>query len=403
MDQGIGGVLLVDMNFNAIDEMFNKVSLGKRGYVIIFDSFGHVIFRPRNKPMLNNFDMSMILRSQDRSFIQNINGDRAIVTVNTVEHAEWRIVGISYIDDLIATRKEINNFVLWMLFLSVLFTMVVSIFISLKISRPIKMLESSMKRVSEGKFDVISEIKGDNEVESLSKTFNMMLATIRELLAQIVRDQAMIRRSELNALQAQIQPHFLYNTLDSILWMAEKGKSGEVVSMVTALSRFFRLSLSEGKSVISVAEELEQVRNYLIIQENRYKNKFKYSIEAQSDTLKCKIPKLLLQPVVENAIYHGIEGIVDEGEIFISSSIVERKLLLEVKDNGLGISPDKLESLKNDTLKSEGTSSIGLKNVSERIKLHFGKEYGLEFESEQEKGTVVKLWLPVVYEDLKAQ
>lgn len=401
MEQGIGGVLLVDMNFNAIDEMFKRVSLGKKGYVMILDSFGHIIFRPRHKPMLDMFDLNNIFNGRDRSFTKDINGDRVIITINTVEHAEWRIVGISYIDDLIATRKEIGNFMLWMLLLSVFFSMVGAIFISLKISHPIKILENSMKRVSEGNFDIISEVKGDNEVESLSRTFNMMLATIRDLMAQIVRDQSMIRKSELNALQAQIQPHFLYNTLDSILWMAEKGKSGEVVSMVTALSRFFRLSLSNGKSVISVLEELDQVRNYLIIQENRYKNKFTYKIEAQSDTLKCKIPKLLLQPVVENAIYHGIEGMVDKGEICISSSIVEGKLLLQVKDNGLGMSAEKLESLVNYVFKSKGTTSIGLKNVSERIKIQFGEEYGLELESELEKGTIVKLWLPVIYEYLK--
>lgn len=400
MDQGVGGVLLVDMNFNAIDQMFGKISLGKKGYVLILDSFGNVIFRPRNRPMLDKFDLNNILRGRDRSFVKNINGDRAIVTVSTVEHAEWRIIGISYIDDLIATRREISDFVIWMLALSAFLTIVMSIFMSFKISRPIKILENSMRRVSEGNFDTVSDVKGDNEVESLSRTFNMMLITIRNLMAQIVRDQAARRKSELNALQAQIQPHFLYNTLDSILWMAEKGNNNEVVSMVTALSRFFRLSLSDGKNVITVEEELEQVKNYLFIQENRYKNKFIYHFDVQADTLKCRIPKLLLQPIVENAIYHGIEGMADEGEIHISSSLDDGRLLLQVKDKGLGMSDEKLKSLINDLSQSKGSSSIGLKNVNERIKLHFGREFGINVESEQEMGTAVKLLLPAVYKDI---
>jgi len=402
-DQGIGGVLLVEMNFNAIDDMFRRVSLGKKGYIVILDSFGHVIYRPRYRPMLDMFNLNKILRGGDQHFIQYINGDRAIITINTINHAEWRIVGISYIDELIATGKDIRNFALWILFASLLFTVVVSVFISHKISRPIKMLENSMKKVSNGDFNVIADIKGDNEVENLSKTYNIMLTTIRNLMDQIVLDQTAMRKSEFNALQSQIQPHFLYNTLDSILWLAEKENNSEVVAMVTALSKFFRLSLSNGKNIITLADEIEHVRNYLIIQKNRYKDKFTYIIEANCDTLQCKIPKLLLQPIVENAIYHGIQSIVDEGEIRISSLISSGKLLIQVQDNGLGMSGEKLESVIKEISVSAKSTGIGLKNVNERIKLHFGAEYGLEFLSEQDKGTLVKMWLPIIYEESQLQ
>ena len=206
------------------------------------------------------------------------------------------------------------------------------------------------------------------------------------------------KESELRALQAQINPHFLYNTLDIIVWMIENEQKTEAVKVVTALARFFRISLSRGKSLITVKDELEHVRNYLMIQQMRFKNKFTYTIESDDEVLELASLKLMLQPLVENAIYHGMEYMDGDGEIFVRAWQEEKELYLEVRDNGLGMTEEQVESLFTDTahVASKRGSGIGVRNVNERIKLYFGAEYGLSIESEPDEGTAVKIHLPAV-------
>ncbi|WP_347476663.1 sensor histidine kinase [Clostridium sp. USBA 49] len=193
-----------------------------------------------------------------------------------------------------------------------------------------------------------------------------------------------------------MNPHFLYNTLDSIVWMAENGKTQDVITMVTSLARLFRISISRGRNIITVREEIEHAKNYLIIQKIRFKSKFKFNIEVEEKVLQYKTLKLILQPIIENAIYHGIEYMFEEGNITVSAKEVNGKLLYEVTDNGLGIKPDILENILSYNSKENGGAGVGIRNVHERIQLCYGKEYGLEIESELEEGTKVKLWLPIV-------
>lgn len=210
------------------------------------------------------------------------------------------------------------------------------------------------------------------------------------------------RKSEFDTLQSQINPHFLYNTLDIIVWMIENEKQSEAVKAVTALARFFRISLSKGKSIIPVRDELEHVRNYLMIQHMRYKNKFSYSIEAEEEVLGLASLKLILQPMVENAIYHGMEFMDGDGEIKIRAWKEEENLYLSVEDNGLGMTEEQVERLFTDTghVPSRRGSGIGVKNVNERIHLYFGKNYGLSIESEPDEGTTVRIHLPAIaYEE----
>jgi two-component system sensor histidine kinase YesM len=215
---------------------------------------------------------------------------------------------------------------------------------------------------------------------------------------QNIYEQEAKRKSELEVLQSQIHPHFLYNTLNSVVRLAGTGKNEDVITMITSLSRFFRISLSKGEHFISVADELEHIRNYLIIQKMRYKNKFEYAIEADEAALECRTMKLVLQPLVENAIYHGIEPSADEGFITISARLLEGKLCLQVKDDGLGISPQKLSDLLTGPTHQDDGSGIGLRNVHERIRLNYGEDYGLQIESEREEGTTVSVWLPCLQE-----
>lgn len=393
------GVLVVDMNFNAMDQLCQKVSLGKRGYIYIIDSKGNIVYHPQQQLInvgLKREDIDGVLEHVFGRYTDKFNGEKRLITIETVNYCRWRIVGVAYLDDVSAIKKDVGNYAIWVFAVGSLCVILLSAFISAKISHPIKQLERSMKMVEQGRFDINIDVMGEAEVAQLSKTFNIMVARIKFLMSQIVLEQEAKRKSEINALQAQINPHFLYNTLDSIVWMAEHEKNGDVITMVTALAKLFRISISKGKNIITVNEELEHVRNYLIIQMKRYKSKFDFEIEAQEEILNYKTLKLILQPIVENAIYHGIEYMVDKGLIKITVGVVDGKLLYQVRDNGLGMEPEVCKNLLVKESKSEVDSGVGVKNVHERIQLSFGKEYGLEIESELEIGTNVSIWLPLI-------
>ena len=219
-------------------------------------------------------------------------------------------------------------------------------------------------------------------------------------MQDIVEEHEAKRKREFDTLQSQINPHFLYNTLDIIVWMVENEKKSEAVKVVTALARFFRISLSKGKSIIPVRDELEHVRNYLTIQQMRFKNKFTYQISAREEVLELASLKLMLQPLVENAIYHGMEFMDGDGEILIQAEICESSghLCFLIQDNGLGMTGEQVEGLFADQshVPSKRGSGIGVRNVNERIKLYFGEDYGLRIWSEPDEGTKIFIDLPAV-------
>lgn len=389
------GVLLVDMNFSTIGQLCQNVSIGKRGYLYIVDSENNIIYHPQQQ--LINIGLKKET-SEDYlgSYLENSDEGRRLVTIKTVNYTNWKVTAVAYMSEILTSKKDITDFIIWVLFFCILMIVLIFDFISAKISQPIKYLEKSMKKVEEGNFHIYVDAKGEDEVVKLSEAFNLMLAKVRYLMNQIIVQQEAKRKSELEALQAQINPHFLYNTLDSIVWMAENGNSQDVITMVTSLARLFRISISRGRNIIKVEHEIEHARNYLMIQKIRFKNKFTYDIEVQPEAMNLKTLKLILQPLIENSIYHGIEYMQDQGHIKITASIAEGKLLYEVIDDGLGIEPEKLPYLLEYETKAKDGSGVGVKNVHERIQLTYGKEYGLQIESELEEGTTIKIWLPIV-------
>lgn len=391
------GVLLVDMNYSTIGQLCQNISIGKRGYIYIVDSDNNIIYHPEQQ-LIN-----IGLKSESRqdylgSYLENSDEGKRLVTIKTVNYTNWKVVAVAYMSEILDFKKDSTNFIAWILFVCIILIIFIFRFISAKISHPIKQLEESMKMVEAGEFDIYIDVKGDDEVERLATAFNLMISKVRYLMGQIVVEQEAKKKSELDALQAQINPHFLYNTLDSIVWMAENGKNDGVITMVTALAKLFRISISRGKNIITVREEIEHAKNYLIIQNIRYKNKFKFEIITQKEVLEYKTLKLILQPLIENSIYHGIEYMVDEGYIKISVSISNDKLLYEICDNGLGIDPEKLEHILDYGVGISTGSGVGVKNVHERIQLSYGLEFGLEIQSVIEEGTTIKIWLPLLKE-----
>lgn len=391
-------VTVVDMNFSTIEQLCREVSFGKRGYIYIIDNNGNIIYHPQQQIVyagLKNENINDALSRTPGTYFDNFQGERRIMAVQNINYTNWKMVGISYVDELVVNKRNLASFVIFISLFGIAFAILASMFISAKISQPIKRLEKQMKKVENGDFDIKLDVQGEDEVKRLSRTFNLMVSRIRQLMAQIIADQEDKRKSEFKALQAQINPHFLYNTLDSIIWMNENGNYKGVSTMVSALAKLFRVSISKGKETNSVADEIEHARSYLIIQKIRYKDKFDFTIDVQPDLLDKKTVKLILQPIIENAIYHGINQIQEKGEIRITAAAEQDKLVFRISDNGYGIRPEVLNGLMERESTSTSGSGVGLKNVNERIKLRYGDEYGLKIESELDEGTTVIISIPL--------
>lgn len=390
------GVLLVDVNFRTIDELSRKVSLGKRGYAYVIDDLGNLVYHPQQQLIyagLKYENLEPVFDYAYGSYTDKSTGELRYITVRTVDPIRWKIVGVAYPDEIVTTQRDLNRFVFWFLLVICAAVAVLAFFVSAKISQPLLKLEKSVQSAGQGDFSTPIHVSGAHEVVQLSKRFNFMLHRIRQLMDQIIYEQEAKRKSELDVLQSQINPHFLYNTLNSVIRLAERGKKEEIIATITSLSKFFRISLSRGKNIITVEEELEHVRHYLIIQKIRFKNKFDFSIECDEKAASCKTLKLILQPIAENAIVHGIEKMQDAGFIRITATAADDRLTMKVSDNGLGMTKQVMEQLLSGGVRSGG-SGVGVKNVNERIRLYYGKTYGLSFESELEEGTTVTITLP---------
>ncbi|WNS44563.1 sensor histidine kinase [Paenibacillus sp. MMS20-IR301] len=391
------GILLLDFNFRTIDELSKQVKLGKRGYAYILDPLGNIVYHPQQQLIyagLKYENVEPVLEYAFRSYLDESTGEKRFITVRTLAQTGWKIVGVAYYDEIVTTKRDLNQFLAWFLAVVLVCVIAVSVLLSWLIASPIRKLERTVKQVGEGDLNTPINVSGAYEVEQLSKRFNMMLQRIRQLMDQIIYEQETKRKGELEVLQSQINPHFLYNTLNSVIRLAERGKTDEVVTMIQSLSKFFRISLSKGKNFITMQEELDHIRHYLVIQSFRFKNKFRYEINAQEEVLQYQTIKLILQPIVENALYHGIEMLPDEGLISISAVLQEGLVVIRISDNGLGMSKETMNVLLSGGVKSEGGSGVGVRNVNERIGLYYGREYGLTFESELEEGTTVTIIFP---------
>lgn len=404
-DNGIvsNGILLVNMNFSAIDELCSNVGLGKRGYMYIINKDGNIIYHPQQQLIyagLKKENLSFAVNQKQGNYIQDYNGEQAVVSIKNVNYTGWKLVGISYFNDVITAKSDIYYYFVFILLISIFIMSFISIVMSAKISKPLKKLERLMKKVEQGDFDIYAEVEGEYEVKHLSKTFNLMISQIRNLMDQIVKEQEQKTKSEIKALQAQINPHFLYNTLDSIVWMAENNENHGVIKMVTALANLFRISISRGGDIIDIQGEIEHARSYLTIQQIRYGDKFDFYIEELPAFMyRYKTLKIILQPIIENAIYHGIKQMVDKGQIDIRCELIDDKVCFSVTDNGVGMSQEKVSKILLNENSGKRLSGIGVKNVHDRIQLYYGKEYGLDIKSEIDEGTIVKIWLPLIKGD----
>jgi two-component system sensor histidine kinase YesM len=401
------GVILVDANLNTITNICNSVKLDKNGQIFITDEKGKLLYQP-NSDLPYNFKTdaadfknvtSRFSQPRKGNFNVTIKDEKYQVVYNRIKSCDWVVFTVTPYTSLISDVKSIRNMIVVFGIISLLLIIAVTYLLLTGIIKPLFELKKQMDSADKGNLDFRAEIKTHDEIGMLALSFNHMLDRIESLMNQVVMEQRKIRKSELKALQAQINPHFLYNTLDTIVWMAEM-KSNNIVPTTEALAKFFRISLSKGQDMIDIADELEHVRNYLVIQSMRYINKFDYEIVASEKTIKYKTLKIILQPIVENALYHGIKNKPGKGLIKIEVIDKIDNLLVIVSDDGIGMEPEKCRQILEDSYKHTGSdgSGVGIRNVNERIKLYFGREYGVTIESEIGKGTNVYVNLPIITE-----
>ena len=387
----------LDLSFSSISSYINNVSIGQRGYCFLMDSVGSIVYHPQQQLLyagLKSENTEALAALDDGAYAD----DTVIYSLTSVEGSDWRVVGVSYVDELV------NRNVSEMLRLSGILAAVVlaaalltSWLLSRLLGRPLRGLAAAMESFeTDADHFTYRPVGGTREVQELSDSFGHMVLRIQQLMTTVREEEVNLRKTELKALQAQINPHFLYNTLDSIAWMCEQGRNADAVKMVHALARLFRISISKGHELIPIAKEIEHAESYLQIQKYRYKNQFTYTFDVDPDCLGYYCNKITLQPIIENAINHGLDLLVDEGHIDVQVYQQDGDIIFCVQDNGVGMSQEQIQSIMEQG--SGDRTGIGITNVNDRLKIYFGRHYGLHITSEPDVGTRVEIRMPKVQE-----
>lgn len=396
------GVLLVDMDYSGISRMMQKINASENGqYYYLCDSNGRIIYHRQQAQIRKGFSSENSMKAaayKDGIYDDTFDGRRRKMIVNTISYTGWKLVGI--IPDATFTHGmfDIRYFIVILILFMAMMLAVINRVISDRISSPVLKLQQSVIAYEAGEKPEIY-IGGSQEIRLLGYAIQRSYEQIDALMHKIVLEQNERRKSELEALQSQINPHFLYNTLDSITWMIEGKRNDEAVFMISELAKLFRISLSKGRTIISIKDELQHAKSYMNIQKIRYKNHFSVSFEADPALYSCCTVKLILQPVLENAINYGV-GDMDEddgGQIRVTGRLEHGTAILSVTDNGVGMSADEVELLLTDSNRiHKHGSGVGLVNVNHRIQILFGNQYGLNVQSEPDEGTTVSICIPAI-------
>lgn len=400
--QDIMGVIIVDLDRNAIEELCRNLTIGDTGFFSIVTPEGHFIY-PRSGEQsmekLKRENLLQIAHTEGGNFVQRVDGEKEFFIYNTLEHSGWKIVGSVKMKEIMRGAHQIRSLTLIVVVLCIIFAVILYFFISDALTHPLIDLQNIMAEAESGNFEVRAEGANTVEIAHLSHSFNVMIEKIQELLDIRIKEQEELKKSELKALQAQINPHFLYNTLDAIVWMTEANDKKQVVKMTKTLSTFFRIVLSGGEEWISIQDEIEHIKSYLTIQKMRYRDILDYQFDVDPGICTSKILKLTLQPLVENAIYHGIKNIRGGGTVAVTGRYeADNHIFFQVTDNGRGIDADKLAELhlhlSAENVEISKESGYGLINVNQRLKLYYGSSYGLNIASKPGKGTEVFFTIP---------
>lgn len=389
------GVILLDIDVAVIENIIKGITLGKNGFIFLMDNEGDIVYTPINNVV---YRVNPKWLHYQNNIFKYINGSLYQLVIEDSNYTNWKTVGVFSVSESIGQVLQMRNYTIAIGAITLGLAVILSLIISSSIAKPVRQLTDLMEKVEGGELEVSFQSKKQDEVSRLGYKFNNMIQEIRNLIEMVYSVQKRKRESELKVLQAQIKPHFLYNTLDTINWMARKHGAMDIVSIISDLTDLFRIGLSKGNQVITVEEELKHIICYLRIQKARYRDKLNYTLDAQVDTSDLQVLKLILQPIVENAIYHGVKMQRKQGHIKIQVSIQNHALIFVVEDDGPGIEHEQLSEINN-VLKSGNhhiKKGYGMFNVNERVQLTFGEEYGVSIQSEINTGTRVCITHPLI-------
>lgn len=404
----VTGAVLIDLKLRAVSRAVRDVTLGKNGYLMVTDKSGEPIYTPED-PLVPEVPPAWIPGEDSGAFVKETGGRRLQFIYGTSSFTGWRTIGVFETNEAVYEVREIRFYLICFLFVVCLFGLTASYTLSQSIARPIRQLMSFMQKAESGDLTVRYLRHRRDEVGMLGRSFNRMLLEIRKLIRLNELRERQKREAELRSLQAHIKPHFLYNTLDTIHWMAKKKGADDVSDMVESLSRLFRIGLSKGSDIIPIRDEWTHISSYLQIQKTRYRDRLHCELLLSEEAEGLFVLKILLQPIVENAIYHGIKARRGPGHIRIAASVEQDMLILTVSDDGAGMPPEKLKALRmqlRDPLAAmeasggeEGPAgrSYGMLNVQARILLTFGEQYGISLENAEGFGTTVTIRHPLLY------
>lgn len=388
-------ILKIIYDFSGIASMIDEVQLGEGGHVYIFDNdylpvYASSEVSDREKEIIQKTVIGNVRLDDGKNSIY--------LYISTIPKTRWRLVIATNINGLTQAKKKLLINCIVYTTLALIAFLFLFYAISTQISKPIVRLQREMEAVEDLSFRLQSDstIGGTKEIVSLNKSFCKMMNRIHDLAQEVVNEQKEQNKAELKALQNQINPHFLYNTLDSIIYMIDENENEKAEEMIVALSRFFRISISRGKNIIPVKSELDHVKYYLQIQKMRFGDSFSYEVDASDEVLSLPIIKLILQPIVENAIVHGLGEKPEEGAMIkIKAYLDSSYLCFDIEDNGFGMLPDKIEEIYQSFKDKTIHRGVGLSNVYQRIRIFYGEKADIIVNSSLDDGTKISIRIPL--------
>ncbi|MCR5155253.1 MAG: sensor histidine kinase [Butyrivibrio sp.] len=401
----IEGVLLVDIGHSIISSAIRDSQLGGEGFVFVLDEEDHMVYTPIN-PVVYRINPKWLV-NEDETIAVDLGNSRYLVRFKKSDMTGWKTVSVTSYDELMGDYNRMMGIFAAILVATLILVQYLSVRVSDNITRPIKKLRDLMRKTREGNLSLRFESDSRDEINDLGKSFNHMIDRIQELLVRVRQEEDLKRKAELKIVQEQFKPHFLYNTLDTINWMAREHGAKDIVSLVDALTNVFRISLSHGKDYITIKEEINYISSYLYVQKTRYEDKLLFEIDTDEECEKHQVPKLILQPLVENAIYHGIKLKRGTGHIHISVKRADDMICMSVEDDGKGMDENTRDSLREllktgehtQEIKAEDKESFGLFYVKERLQQRYRDSYKVEVESTEDIGTRISIFIPFFEEE----
>ena len=391
------GVVLVDIRHDIIEKLIDSLSVSASSFLYVADSEGSVVYTPAN-PLVYRID-NLCFDESDTTVQVDIRGQNYWISNHFSPYTGWRSIGVVSGQEYFENTRQIFIMLFLCVLLSCLLVVILAIRVADSVTGPLLSLRRLMKNVEKGDFSVRFQTECDDEIGELGNSFNRMLERLEALIQQLYIEKQARLEAQLKTLHEQIKPHFLYNTLDTISWMARSHEAYDVVKLVDALTSMFRIGLSQGRDFITIRDEKKHVQNYLYIQKTRYQSKLRYQIEIPEELDNVMVPKLILQPLVENAIYHGLKYKDSKGLLTVHGYMKGENAVIDITDDGVGMDEETLKHIYDKHKVNYRSNGVGVYNVQQRLVLYYGKDYGIIYHSEKGKGTTASVVIPGIQEE----